>query len=338
VVEPTRWPWHGYLAGGAVTLLTSRWKTGKTTLLAVLLARMGSGGQLAGLPVTAGRAVVVSEEAPALWAERGRRLGFGPHLGFLCRPFRGKPSAAEWEALLDRLGEEQARNGLDLVVIDPLAGFLPGRDENNAVSVLAALAPLHRLTAAGVAVLLLHHPRKEDEGPRGSGAMEGFADILIRMAGPAAGAADDRRRRLRAESRFAETPAERRIELTADGTDYVVAADGEAGSFAEGWAVLRLVLEEARRTLTRREVRDEWPEDYPKPGLTILWRWLERAVADGLVLRSGRRREPFRYWLPGREAELRGALPDLPELPPLEQPAWARMAKAVLRRRAERDP
>jgi hypothetical protein len=292
--EPTRWLWHGYLAAGAVTLLTSRWKAGKTTLLSVLLARLRAGGELAGLPVAAGRAVVVSEEPPALWAERGRRLGFGPHLGFLCRPFRGKPAAAEWEALLDRLGDERGRRGLDLAVIDPLATFLPGPDENNASSVLAALAPLQRLTAAGVAVLLLHHPRKADGEPRGSGALPGFADILIEMGGPAPGSADDRRRRLRAASRFAETPAERRIELTADGTDYVVAADGDSEAFAEGWAVLRLVLEDAGRRLTRCEVKAQWPEDYAAPSLTALWRWLERAVTAGLVARSGtgRRRDP----------------------------------------------
>ena len=39
-----RWLWHGYLARGAVTLLTSQWKTGKTTLLSVLLNKLGDGG------------------------------------------------------------------------------------------------------------------------------------------------------------------------------------------------------------------------------------------------------------------------------------------------------
>src|SRR4051812_30907881 len=46
---PTRWLWHGYLAAGKLTLLTSQWKSGKTTLLAVLLARLAEGGNLAGL-------------------------------------------------------------------------------------------------------------------------------------------------------------------------------------------------------------------------------------------------------------------------------------------------
>src|SRR5688500_2294227 len=53
------WLWQGYLAPGALTLLTSQWKAGKTTLVSVLLARLGTGGTLAGLPLGAGNAVVV---------------------------------------------------------------------------------------------------------------------------------------------------------------------------------------------------------------------------------------------------------------------------------------
>src|SRR5207249_5540967 len=34
-----RWLWHGLLGPGKLTLLTSLWKSGKTTLLAHLLAR-----------------------------------------------------------------------------------------------------------------------------------------------------------------------------------------------------------------------------------------------------------------------------------------------------------
>ncbi len=38
-----RWLWDGFLMPGDLTLLTSRWKTGKTTLLAGLLQRLGTG-------------------------------------------------------------------------------------------------------------------------------------------------------------------------------------------------------------------------------------------------------------------------------------------------------
>src|SRR6516162_11499627 len=42
----TDWLCHGYLAAGNATLLTSQWKAGKTTLLALLLDRMSKGGEL----------------------------------------------------------------------------------------------------------------------------------------------------------------------------------------------------------------------------------------------------------------------------------------------------
>ena len=68
-----------------------------------------------------------------------------------------------------------AGGGLDLLVVDPLASFLPGRCESDAASLLEALHPLHRLTARGAAVLLLHHPRKKSAEAgsmaRGSGAL-----------------------------------------------------------------------------------------------------------------------------------------------------------------------
>src|SRR5262249_14111941 len=77
------WLWHGFLAPGNVTLLTSRWKAGKTTLVAALLARLSQGGTLAGLAVRPGRAVIVSEEGPQQWSIRGHRFAFGPNLALI---------------------------------------------------------------------------------------------------------------------------------------------------------------------------------------------------------------------------------------------------------------
>src|SRR5262245_50219383 len=71
------WLLPGYLASGSVTLLTSPWKTGKTTLLAILLSRLKTGGQLLRVPLAAGKAYIVSEESEALWEQRHRKLGFG---------------------------------------------------------------------------------------------------------------------------------------------------------------------------------------------------------------------------------------------------------------------
>src|SRR5262249_33766647 len=156
-----------------------------------------------------GRAVVVSEEGPEHWQRRHRQLDLGDHVGWFCRPFRGRPSLAEWSAFVDGLAEMHARLDVSLVVIDPLAAFLPG-NENVAGAMLAAVLPLRRLTARGLSVLVLHHPRKGEpplgQAARGSGALSGSADILIEMRVQGDAPDDERRRWLWASSRYPETP------------------------------------------------------------------------------------------------------------------------------------
>jgi AAA domain len=324
------WLWHGYLAAGNVSLLTSQWKAGKTTLTSVLLSKLGAGGTLAGLTVRAGRAVVVSEESSALWVARGERLAFGPNVRFLCRPFLGRPTPAGWRALIDHLLQQRWSDGLDLVVIDTLASFLPTSGENNAGVMMDALLPLQALTAAGMSVLINHHPRKGEpaagQAARGSGALTGFADISVEMKWFGRPTDDDRRRTLAGYSRHADTPKRLVIELNAEGTDYASLGDFAAPELDAGWSVLIGVLEDAKRKLTRQQIRENWPADYPKPDDVTVWRWLDRAVADARVLRqgTGRKRDPFRYWLPGMEEKWandpnRLELEPIPPLAPIRE-------------------
>src|SRR5437763_4222758 len=302
-----RWLWQGYLAAGNVTLLTSQWKAGKTTLLSILLDRMKTGGMLAGRAVRPGRAVVVSEESPAHWHLRSQKFDFAGHVCWLCRPFNGKPRLDQWHALLDQLRSLHEQVSLDLVVIDPLASFLPGRSENDAGAMLTALLPLQRLTAAGLAVLVLHHPRKrtsaDGQWARGSGALSGYVDVLIEMHWYEQAADNDRRRRLLAWSRYDETPRQLVIELNAAGTDYACLGDFEEEASRLLRPPLWQILASARTKLTRKQVLEQWPPDQPKVDPTSVWRLLERAVESGELKREGTglKNDLFRYWLPSLE-------------------------------------
>jgi hypothetical protein len=305
------WLWQGYLARGGVTLLTSQWKSGKTTLLSLLLARLKQGGSLGGQSVSAGKAFVLSEEEPGLWCQRSRTLDLDGHVCWQCRPFLGRPTGEQWLRLLDDVLALRKEIGLDLFVVDPLASFLPC-DENNAATVLEALSPLRRLTAAGMSVGMLHHPRRQDgRSARGSGAILGFADVLIEMSWRKGADDGTRVRRLRAWSRYQGTPGDVLMELNADGTDYQVVVEGkeieDAGVFAlpEG---LRLILETADYKRTRKQIIDDWLPDFlPAPDSGTLSRWLVQAVESGQVKRdgTGRRNDPFRYWLPTQEEKWR---------------------------------
>jgi hypothetical protein len=301
------WFWQGYLAAGNITLLTSQWKAGKTTLLSVLLDRMKTCGTLADLAVRPGKAVVVSEESPTMWLERSRRFDFTENVCWLCRPFAGKPRLLDWLALLEQILALHHQFNLSLVAIDPMASLLPYRNENASSEMLDALLPLQRLTAEGLSVLLLHHPgkhlRSAGQCARGSGALSGFVDILIEMHWYAEAESTDRRRRLLAWSRHEETPRRLLIELNADGHDYLVVEEPEDEPDEPLHEALWQVLEQAMTTLTRKQILDEWPEDERKPAPVTLWRVLDCCVDRDEIKRegAGTKSNPFCYWLPSLE-------------------------------------
>ena len=319
------WLWHGYLAPRQVTLLTAMWKTGKTTLIAGLLAKLKTGGEFCGQRVRAGRALVVSEEERKLWLARARKLDLTPHVRFLCKPFTGRPTVREWEALLDHMVAMHQLEPLDLVVIDTLTSFTPYRGENHAANVIDFLTSLRRLTELGISVLLKHHPRKNEAAvgciARGTGALAASIDIILEMYLLCRFEDRDRRRIILGLSRHEETPDRLIVELNAERHEYVKSAEQMIDEFVGGWPVLRVVLEDATQKLTRLAILKEWPDDFPKPPASSLWRWLDRAVNDGLVERDGlgRKKQPFRYWLPGAIDKWidRGLyLEDLPDIDP----------------------
>jgi hypothetical protein len=147
--KPTSWIWDGYLAAEEITLLTSLWKSGKTTLISILLARLKDGGMLGGHRVTPGRVVMVTEEGPSMWFERSQLLPFDNHVCWFCRPFTGKPRPEEWLALLDQIGRLHDRQKIDLLVLDSLANLSPMLTENDAGEMLKALLPLQRRQGGG---------------------------------------------------------------------------------------------------------------------------------------------------------------------------------------------
>jgi hypothetical protein len=171
---------------------------------------------------------------------------------------------------------------------------------------LATLMPLQRLTTASMSVVVAHHPKRGETIPgqaaRGSGALSGFVDILIEMDFFNRDDDSDRRRKLRAFARHPETPRRLVIEWTADGTDYRSHGTFADVEFHQTWQTIQAVLADAPQKLTRRQLLDAWPDREAPPALGTLWSWLDRAVAQGLACRdgSGRRNDPYYYWLPGQ--------------------------------------
>jgi hypothetical protein len=335
------WLWDGYLAPGKITALISPPKSGKTTLVAHLLARSAQGGLLAGRAVVPGRVLVVSEEAPSDWDGRCRRLGLGQNVQFLCRPFQGgRPTDAQWFAMVAGLEALHRQAPLDLVVLDALAALLPGYAETCAPQMLDCLLPLQALANRGPSLWLLHHPAKgkrpDGQTARGSGALSGFADIVMEMACYRRARSRDRRRRIWAYSRYVETPRCLILELDADGADYLVRSDAVGAPLVQPWPEIHFVLANATDKLTQRRILERWPVEGDPPDRSTLSRWLKRAAQQGVICRggSGYRGDPFLYWLPGREALLWPG----PAASEEEKQAWRDRCAEHYRTRREQPP
>jgi hypothetical protein len=77
-----------------------------------------------------------------------------------------------------------SEHGIKLVVFDTLAHCAPGVDENAVRDMQEVVGGVHRITAAGAAVLALHHSTKANaERERGSGALRAAADVMLAVKG-----------------------------------------------------------------------------------------------------------------------------------------------------------
>ncbi len=316
------WLWTGYVARRNLTLFTSLWKNGKTTLVTGLLQRLEADSEFLGRACRAAKAMIVSEESPSTWATRLELLPVGPHAELLAQPFLRRPTSAEWESLVDYAGERHAAGAMDFLIVDSLRTFLPGASESDAGTVLEFLQPLQRLAAAGVAVLVIHHPRKErsEEGScaRGSGAMLGFVDIILELHHVGSMANDENRRKLIGRSRYIDTP--RRLNYAWCNKTGVFAAvnDIEEDRFRGNWTKVKSILQRRTEAATPQELLVDWPGDQPAPSAGVLYLWLNRAYDKKLVRRcgEGRCKKPYRFRLPNAD----DAYYDRGELPPIKEP------------------
>ena len=288
------WLWDGFLAKGHLTDFYALWKAGKTTLLAALLQRMEHGGELAGRVVRPGKALVVTEEPKAKWVERREALALGDHVHIISRPFPKRPNHAEWHTFTSHITRLVVEHGYDLVVFDALPNLWPVRDENDASETVTALLPLQAIATAGCAVLFVRHPRKSDGGQgtagRGSGAIAGFADIIIEMRRYDPDQLQDTRRVLSVYSRY--EPFEVVIRWNGGGEYETLGSPADYSAEAQRERLLEALAELGTATTLELAKAVELPHATASKRLSEL-------EAAGQVVRTGtgKRGDPYRWSL-----------------------------------------
>jgi hypothetical protein len=305
--ELVDWLWEGYIAPGVVTSLTALWKSGKTTLLAHLLKSAdGSLDQFAGRSLREIDALIVTEEHQSLWAGRREELGLKDNISIIPRPFMGRPTPAEWTAFCLYLGDLVEKKHYSLVVFDTIFNLWCVTDENNNAEIIQALRPLHAITQHEVAVLLLAHPTKVDQGEgkstRGGGAFGGFVDVITEMRRFDTSRLEDTRRVLTAMSRYKDTPPEIVIELDTAANAFRVVGTRATVNKSERRAAVLAQLPFTAPGLTAEEVHHDWGDDsVMRPSLSTIRRDLESMVISGEALSTGTggRGDPKRFYRAG---------------------------------------
>lgn len=277
------WIWEGYLAAGAMTVLASPPKAGKSTLLFHLLRAMREGQPFLNLRTRTEPTLLFTEEAIPLLRQRQEAFGDLPLHVVPLQP------GLTWPKIL-ALSKLRAQEGYRLVIMDTISRFWPVQNEGDAVQVLQALTPLLTITRqCGFALLLIHHTRKsggaEGNAFRGSNALMGTADIGVEF-GRITPWDRGRRRRLDSLSRYGETPDSLIIELGEDG--YHTAAEGAA---LEKDVMLLVTME---GSATAEQVAETSGQS-----LRSAQRTLAEMVARGVLDRTGTGgpRSPFHFTL-----------------------------------------
>jgi AAA domain len=295
--QPVPWIWDGVIAEGAITLLSAPEKTGKTTLLSLLLDRRREGGLLLGTAVCPGRSILCSEESDALWALRQPPLDFGPQLEY------HRPLDSTLDGWRRYINSFFALNEgyFDLLVIDTAMSFLPA-NVNNRATVRQALNELRDLTGLPCGVLLLHQANTARGLSSTRGPLAAFADILIDVQIPL-GDRSTRRRHFDGVGRYPGTLQHVAAELNLEGTDYVqLPAVTPEAAVAPALVTARQLLSESAEPLTCQEILARWPATVPPPRYDSLSRSLARGCELGILVRTGTgtKTEPFRYALVDR--------------------------------------
>jgi hypothetical protein len=282
------WIWDGVIACGGVTLLSAPEKTGKTTLLSLLLDRRREGGELLGGAVLPGKTILCSEESPRLWALRQPPLDFGPYL-IHHKPGSLNPSRETWEIFFNELCDAESEPyRFDLLVIDTAIHFLPilGRDRTVMRWVFATLKRL----ALGCAVVLINQSRTMHR------SLAAFADIVMELSIPRGCLAGTRRRILTGVGRFPGTLQFAEGELNEEGTDYVPVG-GAGRSRPTMRSIVQAMLANSAAPLTHEQIIQQWPG--PPPREDSLWRVLAQAQQEGIltVEGAGTKADPLRFGL-----------------------------------------
>jgi hypothetical protein len=175
---PKKWMWKGRLVAGAISILTSKPKVGKSTLARNLALAVARGEPFLGWPVKQGLVVYLAlEELLNDINEDFRAMGADGSLPIQFAEF----------GTVQNVVQVLRQKKPVLLVVDPLIRLVNIKDENRYADIYSALGPsVDVARETGTHILCLHHSSKSEktnviDSPIGSTALGGAVSTLLYM-------------------------------------------------------------------------------------------------------------------------------------------------------------
>jgi predicted ATP-dependent serine protease len=300
--EAVEWLVKGYVAEGAITVLSAKVKMGKTTLATRLVQAVLSDKPFLGARTKRTPVVYLTEQPRVSFRVALQRANL-THERDLRILYYNQTLGVPWAVVAAAAAEECKRIGAKLLIIDTLAQFagLVGDSENDSGAVLEAVRPLQETAGKCVAVLILYHDRKSGgevgDATRGSSALPGAADVVLSLRRPA-GNSRKSLRVIQSLSRFSETPEQLVIELTEQG--YISLGENADVALQEAReAILAAIPTSEADAITIEKITEA-----AKTMRTTAQRALKVLVSSGRIQRlgTGRKGNAFRYFRPEKDS------------------------------------
>jgi len=214
--EQHSWIVRDYIPRGALVMLASEEKTGKSTLVGAMIASMMSTAKFLGRE-TAYKIPVLMLAVEEHWTDlriRSEKFGLQPNdpVTFYVGDLPNDEGTLHELTLLIKA------KGIGLVVLDTLGHQIADvlESENDNSGAIKALKPWLRMARdTNAAILLIHHTGKNGASYRGASSFGGIVDQILTLRN-----AGGNWRDLESRGRYWETP--RHLRMVLEGTEYRV--------------------------------------------------------------------------------------------------------------------
>lgn len=270
---PVPWAAEPIAAAGEVTILFGPAGIGKSLLCLAMAHCVGRGRDLAGLKCKQGHAVYLDAENGEYEVHRRVRALSDSPKGLSIYDAGGLHLVED----IETIGHVVEEKGASLLVLDSMRALLPGSEENDSGEMAEALASCKVLAQQqDVAVVIIHHTKKDGETYRGSGAIKDQCSIMFEFNRVNGDIARDRRVLVNQKMRIAPEPPDYHLLLGFEDSRLIAE---QAFPPAEG----DLVRGDAQREFVRQilTLLEDGPRSRPE-----LARLLGREKKDGTVRRA----------------------------------------------------